>query len=65
VLLWGGAEVVTPKLASSDLQFLANRKFSCTEICAAFGVPEEIITTTNELIPWQEALENILAWHGL
>jgi HK97 family phage portal protein len=47
VLLWGGAEVVTPKLASSDVQFLANRKFSCTEICAAFGVPEEIITTTN------------------
>ena len=47
VLLWGGAEVVTPKLSSSDLQFLANRKFSTTEICAAFGVPEEIITTTN------------------
>jgi HK97 family phage portal protein len=47
VLLWGGAEVVTPKLASSDLQFLENRKFSTTEICAAFGVPEEIITTTN------------------
>ena len=47
VLLWAGTEVVTPKLASSDLQFLANRKFSCTEICAAFGVPEEIITTTN------------------
>jgi HK97 family phage portal protein len=47
VLLWGGAEVVTPKLSSGDLQFLANRKFSLTEICAAFGVPEEIITTTN------------------
>ena len=47
VLLWGGAEVVTPKLSSSDIQFLANRKFSCTEICSAFGVPEEIITTTN------------------
>jgi len=47
VLLWGGAEVVTPKLSSGDLQFLANRKFSCTEICTAFGVPEEIITTTN------------------
>ena len=47
VLLWGGAEVVTPKMSSADLQFLANRKFSCTEICAAFGVPEEIITTTN------------------
>jgi phage portal protein BeeE len=29
------------------LQFLENRKFSTTEICAAFGVPEEIITTTN------------------
>jgi hypothetical protein len=39
--------VITPKLSSSDLQFLANRKFSCTEICSAFGVPEEIITTTN------------------
>jgi len=47
VLLWGGAEVVTPKLSSSDLQFLANRRFSCTEICAAFGVPEEVITSTN------------------
>ena len=47
VLLWGGADVVTPKLSSGDLQFLENRKFSCTEICAAFGVPEEIITTTN------------------
>ena len=47
VLLWAGAEVVTPKLSSGDLQFLENRKFSCTEICAAFGVPEEIITTTN------------------
>src|SRR5262252_9469584 len=48
VLLWGGAEVVTPKLSSGDLQFLANRKFSCTEICGAFGVPEEIITTTEK-----------------
>lgn len=47
ILLWAGAEVVTPKLSSSDLQFLANRKFSLMEICAAFGVPEEIISTTN------------------
>lgn len=47
VFIWGGAEVVQPKLSSGDLQFLANRKFCCTEICAAFGVPEEIITTTN------------------
>ena len=47
VLLWGGAEVVTPKLSSGDVQFLANRRFSCAEICSAFGVPEEIITTTS------------------
>ena len=46
VFLWGGAEIVTPKLSSSDLQFLENRKFSRGEICAAFGVPEEIITAT-------------------
>ncbi len=47
VFLWGGAEVVAPKLASTDLQFLENRKFCRSEICAAFGVPEEIITSTN------------------
>jgi HK97 family phage portal protein len=47
VFLWGGAEVVTPRLSSSDLQFLENRRFSRSEICAAFGVPEEIITSTN------------------
>jgi HK97 family phage portal protein len=46
VFLWGGAEMVTPKLSSGDLQFLENRKFSRGEICAAFGVPEEIITAT-------------------
>ena len=47
VFLWGGAEVVTPQLSSSDLQFLENRRFSRAEICAAFGVPEDIITSTN------------------
>ena len=47
VFLWGGAEVVPPQLSSSDLQFLENRKFSRAEICAAFGVPEDIITSTN------------------
>lgn len=46
LLLWSGAEVIQPKLSSSDLQFLENRKFSRSEICAAFGVPEEIVTTT-------------------
>jgi phage portal protein BeeE len=47
VMLWGGAEVVQPTLSSSDLQFLENRNFSRSEICAAFGVPEEIVTTTD------------------
>ena len=48
LLLWGGAQVEKPQLSSSDLQFLENRKFSRSEICAAFGVPEEIITTTDK-----------------
>src|SRR5437868_10436348 len=48
LLLWSGAEIVKPQLSSADLQFLDNRKFSRAEICAAFGVPEEIITTTEK-----------------
>src|SRR4030095_2148231 len=47
VLLSGCAEIIKPQLSSSDLQFLENRKFSRGEICAAFGVPEEIVTTTD------------------
>ncbi len=47
VLLMGCAEVIKPQLTSTDLQFLENRKFSRGEICAAFGVPEEIVTTTD------------------
>jgi len=47
LLLWNAAEIVQPQLSSSDLQFLENRKFSRGEICAAFGVPEEIVTTTD------------------
>jgi HK97 family phage portal protein len=46
VLLPGIAEIVRPQLSSADLQFLDNRKFSRAEICAAFGVPEEIVTST-------------------
>src|SRR5881396_1152997 len=41
------AQVIKPELSSADLQFLENRKFSRAEICAAFGVPEEIITSTD------------------
>ena len=48
VLLWGVTEIVKPELSSADLQFLENRKFSRAEICAAFGVPEEIISTTDK-----------------
>src|SRR5437763_9785549 len=48
VLLWGATEIVKPQLSSADLQFLENRKFSRAEICAAFGVPEEIITSTDK-----------------
>lgn len=48
VLLPGTAEINRPQLSSSDLQFLENRKFSRAEICAAFGVPEEIVTTTDQ-----------------
>ena len=43
ILLWGVTEIVKPELSSADLQFLENRKFSRAEICAAFGVPEEIV----------------------
>ena len=48
ILLWGVTEIVKPELSSADLQFLENRKFSRAEICAAFGVPEEILTTTDK-----------------
>ncbi len=47
LLLSGVSEIIKPELSSSDLQFLENRKFSRAEICAAFGVPEEIITGTD------------------
>jgi HK97 family phage portal protein len=46
LLLPGVAEIIRPQLSSADLQFLDNRKFSRAEICAAFGVPEEIVTST-------------------
>jgi HK97 family phage portal protein len=46
VLLPGSAEIIRPQLSSTDLQFLENRKFSRSEICAAFGVPEEIVSST-------------------
>jgi HK97 family phage portal protein len=47
IMLSGVSEIVKPELSSSDLQFLENRKFSRSEICAAFGVPEEIVASTD------------------
>src|SRR5213075_1798131 len=47
LLLSSGAAITKPELSSADLQFLENRKFSRAEICAAFGVPEELITATD------------------
>jgi phage portal protein BeeE len=47
LLLWSSAEVIRPELSSADLQYLENRKFSRAEICAAFGVPEEIVGSTD------------------
>jgi len=47
LFLWGCDEISEPTLSSADLQFLENRKFSRSEICAAFGVPEEIVATTD------------------
>ena len=47
LFLWGANEVLAPRLSSADLQFLENRKLSRAEICSAFGVPEEIVTTTD------------------
>lgn len=47
LVISGCTEIVQPRLSSGDLEFLENRKFSRGEICAAFGVPEEIVTTTD------------------
>jgi HK97 family phage portal protein len=46
-LLWNSCEIVKPTLTAADMQFLENRKFCRTEICAALGVPEEIVATTD------------------
>jgi phage portal protein BeeE len=48
IFLWGVNEIVKPELSSADMQFLENRKFTRSEICAAFGVPEEVLTSTDK-----------------
>jgi len=48
LFLTGGAKVEKPALSSADMQFLENRKFSRQEVCAIFGVPQEIIGFTED-----------------
>jgi HK97 family phage portal protein len=47
LLLSNSCEIIKPTISSADLQFIENRKFSRAEICAALGVPEEIVSTTD------------------
>jgi phage portal protein BeeE len=62
MLLTGVSEIIKPELSSSDLQFLENRKFTRSEICAAFGVPEEIVCTSdhNKYDVMQGARQNFI-----
>lgn len=48
LFLWGGAKVEKPSVSSADLQFLENRKFNRQEICAVFGVPQEVLGFTED-----------------
>ena len=48
LFLTGGAKVEKPSLSSADMQFLENRKFSRQEVCAIFGVPQELIGFTED-----------------
>lgn len=48
LLLFGGAKVEKPSLSSTDMQFLENRKFIRQEICAIFGVPQELLGFTED-----------------
>jgi HK97 family phage portal protein len=48
VIVESGIEIISPSLNSADLQFLENRKFNRQEICAVFGVPQEILGFTED-----------------
>lgn len=48
LFLTGGAKVEKPTLSSADMQYLENRKFSRQEICAIWGVPQEVIGFTED-----------------
>ncbi|MGC8743883.1 MAG: phage portal protein [Verrucomicrobiia bacterium] len=48
IILESGLDIVSPSLTGADLQFLENRKFNRQEICAVFGVPQEILGFTED-----------------
>ncbi len=47
-ILENDAKISYPTLSSADIQFLENRKFNRQEICAIYGVPQEIIGFTED-----------------
>ena len=48
MLLWGKIRITRAAPTSADLQFLENRKFNRQEICAVFGVPQELLGFTED-----------------
>lgn len=48
LILEGGLKVEKPTVSSADLQFLENRKYNRQEICAIFGVPQELLGFTED-----------------
>jgi HK97 family phage portal protein len=48
LVLHSGLKPVPPEITVADMQFLENRKFSRQEICACFGVPQELIGFTED-----------------
>lgn len=48
LFLWGGSKIEKPTVSNVDLQFLENRKFSRQEVCAIFGVAQELMGFTED-----------------
>ena len=48
LLLWGKIRIERAAPVNTDLQFLENRKFNRQEICAVFGVPQELLGFTED-----------------
>jgi len=48
MILWGKMRIERAAPTNTDLQFLENRKFNRQEICAVFGVPQELLGFTED-----------------